>query len=341
MAWEPYDKVLAVVNSRPVIESEVEMKFIQLSRVKQVPAGKVNQEKSRIVDGFIESHLVEETAAEQSIIVSDTKIVDFCANIMREFFRTKAKDPKDVEVLVKDTSERLKLWLVRDREDIATTETDKKKDASLFEFMDFVSKTRRIDFDLFIDDLRSAMMREQVMSIAIGMTPPSQKEAMAWYKANKEKLGFEVHTKHILIVPASDSLQDERKANERITAILGRVQKGESFEKLATEFSQDPGSAREGGDLGWMMLSDMDPYFAGNVYRMTKEGQMSQVFKSSYGYHIVKFLGKREVTFQSVENKIMMKLYNDRMGEQFTKWAAKRRQQSEIMIYMDNYVKAE
>ena len=67
---------------------------------------------------------------------------------------------------------------------------------------------------------------------------------------------------------------------------------------------------------------------------------MSPVFKSTFGYHIVKFIGKRDVTFEAVENKIMMKLYNDRVGEQFVKWAARKRQQSDVKIFMENYVEA-
>lgn len=339
-AWESYDRVVAVVNSRSIIESEVNMKYAQLSRIKPVPAGRINFEKSRIIDGFIESHLVEETANEQSIIVSDGKITEYCANVMREYFRTRAKDPSEIEKLVKETDERLKQWLIRDREEVQTSDQDRAKDKTLSEFMDYISKTRHIDFDLFIDDLRSAMMREQVMSISIGVTPPTQKEAMEWYKANKSKLGLEMHVKHILIIPSADNLAEERKANEKAASILARLQKGESFEKLARDFSQDPGSAVAGGDLGWMMLSDMDPYFAGNIYRMTREGQLSSVFKSTFGYHIVKFIGKRDVTFESVENKIMMKLYNDRVGEQFVKWAGRKRQQSDVKIFMENYVEA-
>ena len=78
-----------------------------------------------------------------------------------------------------------------------------------------------------------------------------------------------------------------------------------SFESLAAKYSQDASSAKNGGDLGWQMLAQLDPYFAGYVYRMNKGGQISGVFKSGFGYHIVKYIEKRPVTYDKVEKMII------------------------------------
>ena len=115
---------------------------------------------------------------------------------------------------------------------------------------------------------------------------------------------------------------------------------GESFEKIARANSQDPESAAKGGDLGWKMLAEMDPYFAGFVNNMRTMGQVSQIFKSSLGYHIVKLMGRRPITYDKVERLIMFKLYNDSLYQQFKKWVIRRKKESEIQIFMKNYVEA-
>ena len=82
----------------------------------------------------------------------------------------------------------------------------------------------------------------------------------------------------------------------------------------------------------------MDPYFAGFVNTMRSAGQVSQVYKSNIGYHLVKFMGRRPLTFEKVERLIMYKLYNESMYQQFKKWVMKRKKESEIQIFMKNYV---
>ena len=90
---------------------------------------------------------------------------------------------------------------------------DFKMDSDLKKFIEFIEKKERMDFFSFFDEVKVNIAREQIMSIAIGVTPPSQAEAKKWYNANRSKLGYEVHVKHILIIPASGSLTDEKNAN--------------------------------------------------------------------------------------------------------------------------------
>ena len=215
-----------------------------------------------------------------------------------------------------------------------------KKDPDLKKFIDFIEKKEKIDFFSFFEEMKVNIAREQIMSIAIGATPPSPDEAKKWYNANKSKLGYEVHVKHILIIPKSGSLTDEKNANTKAEEIRKQILSNPgSFESLAVKFSQDPESAKNGGDLNWQMLAQLDPYFAGNVFRMTKNGQISNVFKSSFGYHIVKYLDRRAVTYEKVEKMIMYKLYSENAQEQFKKWVKQKREEAAIKINMEGYVK--
>lgn len=333
-AWESYERVLASVNSRAITESDINQKFERLRSLKSIPSAKVNYEKSRILDQMIEAELIFETAQNESILISNTRVINQLQGSMMKLFSAKIKNEKELTETVDRVSKSLEKYLE------TKVFNEKKPDPDMKRFVEFIEKKEKIDFFSFFDEMKVSIAREQIMSIAIGASPPSQQEAKKWYSANKGKLGFEVHVKHILIIPKSGSLTEEKAANTRAEEIRKQIiANPKSFESLAEKYSQDPGSAKEGGDLGWQMLAQFDPYFANNVYRMNKSGQISGVFKSGFGYHIVKYVARRDVTYEKVEKMIMYKLYNENARGQFKKWVQKRKENAAIKIYMEGYVK--
>lgn len=72
-----------------------------------------------------------------------------------------------------------------------------------------------------------------------------------------------------------------------------RIYKGESFSMLATLYSEDPGSARHGGEYGFMSRSELTPEFANVVFNLTDPKKISKVFETEYGYHIAQLIEKR------------------------------------------------
>lgn len=331
-AWDTYDRVFAVVNNRPIMESEVNIRYERLKGAGGLKSGSASAEKSRILDRLIENELIFETAQKESIEISNKRVINQLEGFMTNFFSSRGSRKE-----ASDTVQKVSLQLEKYLENRFDQKT--KLNPDLQKFIDYVEKKERVDFFTFFDDLRVKIAKEQIMSVAVGATPPSTEEAKKWYNANKSKLGYEIHVKHILIIPEGNSLAAEKKANEKIEGIRKRIMAGESFEALATQFSQDPGSAVNGGDLGWQIMAQLDPYFAGNVHRLTKSGQISPVFKSGFGYHIVKYLDRRDVTFDKVERMISYKLYSDNMEVQFKKWVKQRKEQAAIKIYMEDYVK--
>jgi len=332
-SWEPYDRIIAVVNSIPIVESEVNDRLDYIQKSKKIPGKKIAYEKSRVLDKFIENALVYETAVDQSIIISDKRVLLHIENMMKSYFSGRVKNRKDLDATVNTLSARL-LNRISNKKNKPDADLDKK----LNDFIKFAESKQKMSFAQLFEEIRTQIRREQVMSIAIGVSPPSKRETKEWYRKNRKKLGYEVHVKHILIIPKSGTLSEEKKANRTISGLRKRILAGESFENLAKKYSQDPGSAKNGGDIGWTMLADLDPYFAGNVYRMKRVNSVSRVFKSRFGYHVVKYLGKRPVTYEKVEKMIMYKLYNENMVSQFEKWVARRKRFSEIRIYMEDYV---
>jgi len=331
-SWEQFDSVAALVNNRPILESEIELKLNHLMESKKIPARRIPYEKSRILDEMIENELVFETAERESIYITDKRVIGQLENFMKNFFRSDTSGEKELTAKVVRVSQNLEQMLAR------FGDPGFKKDPDLKKFIDYIEKNEKIDFRLFFEDLRAKVAREQIMSIAVGITPPTREEAMSWFRKNKSKLGYEINVKHILIIPKSSSLKDEKDANTQMDGIRKRIMAGESFEKLAARYSQDPGSASRGGDLGWQMIAQLDPYFANQVHNMKRSGQISPVFKSGFGYHIVKYIGRRDVSFDKVENMIMYKLYNEGLEGQFRKWIIQKKKESSITIFMDNYV---
>jgi peptidyl-prolyl cis-trans isomerase C len=89
------------------------------------------------------------------------------------------------------------------------------------------------------------------------------------------------------VMPAT-SLSRTRRAK----AAMERVKKGEDFAKVAAELSKDPGSGKEGGDLGWFTKDRMVPEFAEAAFKLQK-GEVSEPVKSQFGWHVIKLEDKR------------------------------------------------
>ena len=96
---------------------------------------------------------------------------------------------------------------------------------------------------------------------------------------------------HILLRP--DALHDEHEIRTRINQLRARILAGDSFEELARAHSQDPGSASEGGDLGWVNPGQMVPEFE-QAMNALEPGEISEPVKSRFGWHLIKVTGRRQ-----------------------------------------------
>lgn len=115
----------------------------------------------------------------------------------------------------------------------------------------------------------------------------------------------EVRARHILV-------EEEAQAK----AALERVKKGEDFAKVAAELSKDPGSGKEGGDLGFFTKDRMVAPFAEAAFKLAK-GQVSEPVKSQFGWHIIKVEDKRTKSLPAFEEvKGEIDTYLLRKGQQ-------------------------
>src|SRR6202042_967499 len=90
------------------------------------------------------------------------------------------------------------------------------------------------------------------------------------------------------------------EAQHRAEDLLKQVKSGANFEDLAKKYSEDPGSAKQGGSLGWIGRGQTVPEFEKAAFSLPK-GQMSDLVKSSYGFHIIRVDDKQEAHVRTLD----------------------------------------
>lgn len=128
--------------------------------------------------------------------------------------------------------------------------------------------------------------------------------ARSTYNANQDKYAEpeQVRASHILIRTG------EANAKEKLQEILQQIKGGADFAELARTRSQDPGSATKGGDLGFFARGRMIKPFEDVVFAMTKPGEVSEVFESPFGYHVIKLTERKPAgvkMFAEVKEQLM------------------------------------
>ncbi len=111
-------------------------------------------------------------------------------------------------------------------------------------------------------------------------------------RGEEQHMVYQVNARHILVQP--DVITSEEDAQKLLTQLRLQILNGEKdFANLAKKHSKDPGSANLGGDLGWQSPNIYDPTFKDELSKLSLN-EISQPFKSSFGWHIVQYLGDRQ-----------------------------------------------
>ena len=120
--------------------------------------------------------------------------------------------------------------------------------------------------------------------------------------------------RHILMIPSA--IRTDEETFEEITSIRERFIGGESFEDLAKEFSEDPGTSSNGGDLGWSGKGRYAPEFEATML-LTAVGETSEVFETQFGYHFLQVIDKRnkDITNDLIENRAYNMLFSRKYDE--------------------------
>ena len=107
-------------------------------------------------------------------------------------------------------------------------------------------------------------------------------------------------SRHILVQPSE--IRTERQAELLIKDIHKRLLEGEDFKQLARQYSEDPGSKMDGGNLGWANPGEYDPAFE-TTLNATEIGEISSPVQSSFGWHVIEVLDRRNEDVSQEEQK--------------------------------------
>ncbi|SPX88135.1 Peptidyl-prolyl cis-trans isomerase surA [Morganella morganii] len=135
----------------------------------------------------------------------------------------------------------------------------------------------------------------------------------------------EVKARHILIKP-SPIVTDEQ-ARGKLQQIASDVKSGKTtFHAAAKQFSEDPGSALRGGELGWSMPDIYDPAFRDALMKL-KKGELSQPVRSSFGWHLIQLEDTRNVdkTEAAQKDRAYRMLFNRKFSEELQSWMQEQR----------------
>ncbi len=176
--------------------------------------------------------------------------------------------------------------------------------------------------ELFTDNFlaNEFLKKEVVQKISI-----PEDELKSYYDNHKEefKTPEMVKASHILIkVNPSASAEEKKKAKEKAEDILKKIKSGQDFAKLASEFSDDPGSKTKGGDLGFFAKGRMIKPFEDAAFSL-KPGEVSGVVETQFGYHIIKVEERKDAGiegFDTAKEKIRQKLLQDRIKTKVTEF---------------------
>ncbi len=141
----------------------------------------------------------------------------------------------------------------------------------------------------------------------------------------------EVHVRHILLTPSE--IRSPEATQKLANRLYERLRSGEDFAALAKQFSEDPGSALNGGDMNWVDPSSVVPEFREEMAR-TAIGQLSKPFASQFGWHVLQVLDRRSTdsSAQMREQQALNLLRNRKYDEELQTWLGQIRDEAYVEI---------
>jgi len=147
----------------------------------------------------------------------------------------------------------------------------------------------------------------------------------------------QTHARHILIKTSADISDDD--ARKSLLDLKQRIEQGEDFADLANEYSEDPGSKIKGGDLGWASPGMFVAEFESVMGSLT-DGEISEPFKSQFGWHLMQVLDRRDIDMAKtvMEAKAMQAIRARKIDEELRLWLRKIRDEAYVE-YVDASMK--
>ena len=253
-AQQTLDKIVAVVDNEIILQSELDFQIGIFASQRQIDPNTPGL-KEQILNSMIEEKLLYAQADLDSIIVTEDEInqrIDYQINSFVQQYGSVA----NIEKIYGMSIDRIKRELR--------------------------------------DEVRKSLMSQRLQEKNFGKVQATRREVEDFFNSYKDSIGTipeKVVIFHIFQNPkASEKLK--KKFYDKAAALLDSIKAGRDFSELAKKYSDDPGSAVQGGDLGFVKKGVFYPEFEEAAYKL-KVGELSGVIESPVGYHIIQLIEKR------------------------------------------------
>jgi peptidyl-prolyl cis-trans isomerase C len=248
-------EVVARVNGETISKADFDeaVKELEASAGQPVPAAQRNEVLRGVLDQLIGYRLLVQETKTRKITVADTELDARIAEIRKQF----------------PTEEAFKQVLTQRSLTLEKLRTDAR------------------------DDLMVSKMLQAEIGAKTAVTPA---QVTDFYQKNPEQFqqGPSVRASHILIAfPENADAAAKQAAKVKAEGVLKEVKSGKDFAALAKTNSQDPGSAVNGGDLGFFQQGQMVPPFDAVAFKLAP-GEISDLVETTFGYHIIKVAEKKD-----------------------------------------------
>jgi len=279
--------VVAQVNSRPITAEELDKQYkLQFpSPSQEISEDQVAIQKLEVLRGMVDNEIMLQRAEKRSLVAQDSEVEAKFNELKAPY--TQEEFQKQLTAR-KITAEELKAQLRRDL------------------------------------SIQKLFNKEITSHISI-----TDKDVTEFYTANKASFNLaepQVHLAQVLVTPQpdpsvrnlkSDKAQNDEQAKQKIQMIEARLKQGEDFTAIAQNFSEDPNTAANGGDLGFIPESSLEQAHVElrKMVMSLQPGQVSPILRTPEGYRILKVVskepaGQRELTDPRVQQTIRETLLN-------------------------------
>jgi peptidyl-prolyl cis-trans isomerase C len=235
----------------------------------------------------------------QSLMSSDDQMKEFKAQVLQQLISTELLAQEGKKLNIKDLDQQVDEAYKKVKANFPNEE-DFQKSLTL-QNMTEADLRKEIENSVRIQNLIDQNVKKDVSV--------SEEETKSFYDKNQDKFieKESVKASHILVQSDKDTEKEkDEKAREKIDGLLKRAKNGEDFAALAKENSEDPSAERNSGELGYFSKGQMVPEFEDAAFAL-KVGEISDVVKTPFGYHIIKCEDKkpeRTVPYEEAHDKI-------------------------------------
>ena len=313
--------------------------------------------RSAVLEGLIQQRLLKHEASDAGLAVLDQQLVEMIQNISafqedgkfskqryEELLRGQGMTPRTFEARVRQELMRQQLVAPYNENGFVSDTvaeklirlSEEQREISLVQILpaEFLPHVKPDDAAIkaYYDTHQAEFQlpeQVQVEYVVLSLeklaeqSPVSTDEAMKYFDEHKSEFGQteERRASHILLsAPASASGAERQAARAKAEQLLMEARKApQNFAALAKQHSQDPGSAANGGDLGYFGRSMMVKAFEDAVFQM-KPDEISDIVETDFGFHIIKLTAIKDpkpINFNEVKGQIEQQIKKDKAGKLF------------------------